>query len=96
MTDVFNGGSRLADELRALVSDAEALLRTSGGTASEAEQEQAEAAMADLRARLAALEGQVKARARDIDGYVRDNPWAAVAVVGGLALLLGLIMGRRG
>jgi len=96
MTDLFSGGSRLADELRALVSDAEALLRTSSGTASEAEREQAEATMEDLRARLASLEGQVKARARDVDGYVRDNPWAAVAVVGGIALLLGLIMGRKG
>ena len=96
MTDIFNGGSRLTEELRALVSDAEALLRTSSGTASEADRQQAEAAMADLRARLAALEGQIKARARDVDGYVRDNPWAAVAVVGGIALLVGLIMGRKG
>jgi ElaB/YqjD/DUF883 family membrane-anchored ribosome-binding protein len=52
--------------------------------------------MAELRTRLTALEQQVKARARDVDGYVRDNPWQAVAVAGGVALLLGLIMGRRG
>jgi ElaB/YqjD/DUF883 family membrane-anchored ribosome-binding protein len=26
---------------------------------------------------------------------VRGNPWQAVAVTGGVALLLGLIMGRR-
>lgn len=95
MTDLFNGG-RLAEELRALVSDAEALLRTSTGTASAAAQEHAEATMTDLRARLTALEQQVKERARDVDGYVRDNPWQAVAMAGGVALLLGLIMGRRG
>ena len=95
MTDLFNGG-RLAEELRALVSDAEALLRTSTGTASAAEQEHAAATMADLRARLNTLEQQVRTRARDVDGYVRDNPWQAVAVAGGVALLLGLIMGRRG
>ena len=94
MTEAFNGG-RLADELRALVSDAEALLRSSAGTASPAEQAHAEATLADLRARLSALEQQVKARARDVDSYVRDNPWQAVAVVGGVALLLGLVMGRR-
>ena len=91
----FDGG-RLAEELRALVSDAEALLRTSTGTASGPEREHAEATMAELRARLTALEQQVKARARDVDSYVRDNPWQAVAVAGGVALLLGLIMGRRG
>jgi ElaB/YqjD/DUF883 family membrane-anchored ribosome-binding protein len=94
MTELFNGG-RLAEELRALVSDAEALLRNSTGTASPAEQERAEATLADLRVRLNALEQQVKARARDVDSYVRDNPWQAVAVVGGIALLLGLVMGRR-
>ena len=95
MTEVFNGG-KLAEELRALVSDAEALLRTSTGTANAAEQAHAEATLAELRTRLTALEQQLKARARDVDSYVRDNPWQAVAIAGGVALLLGLIMGRRG
>lgn len=95
MTDVFNGG-KLAEELRTLVTEAEALLRTSTETAGAAGREHAEAALADLRTRLTALEQQVKARARDVDVYVRDNPWQAVAVAGGVALLLGLIMGRRG
>lgn len=95
MADAFNGG-KLAEELRALVSDAEALLRTSTGTASAAEQERAEATLAELRTRLTALEQQVKSRARDVDSYVRENPWQAVAVAGGVAWLLGLIMGRRG
>jgi len=98
MTDVPNGfnGGRLAEELRALVSEAEALLRTSTETVSAAGREQAEATIADLRKRLASLERQVRDRARDVDDYVRDNPWQAVAVAGAVALLLGLIMGRRG
>ena len=95
MTDAFNG-SRLAEELRALVSDAEALLRSAAASAGGAAQEHAEATVAELRGRLAGLEGQVKARARDLDSYVRDNPWQAVAIAGGVALLLGLIMSRRG
>ena len=95
MTDALNGG-KLAEELRELVSDAEALLRTSTEAVSAAGREQAEATIADLRKRLASLERQVKARAHDVDDYVRDNPWQAVAVAGGVALLLGLIMGRRG
>lgn len=94
MADVFNGG-KLAEELRALVTEAESLLRTSGETASAAG-EQAEATLADLRKRLTTLERQAKARAREVDDYVHDNPWQAVAVAGGVALLLGLIMGRRG
>ncbi len=95
MTDAFNAG-RLVEELRALLSEAEALLRASSGTASAAEQARAEATVAELRERLSGLETQVKARARAVDDYVRDNPWQAVAIVGGIALLLGLIMGRKG
>ena len=95
MTEVFDGG-KLAEELRALVKDAEALLRTSTGTASAAEQKHAETTLAELRDRMATLEDQVGSRAREVDSYVRDNPWQAVAVAGGVALLVGLIMGRRG
>lgn len=94
MTEGFENG-HLAEELRVLVSEAEALLHGASGTASAAEQERAEAALADLRARLSTLEQQLKARARDVDTYVRENPWQAVAVAGGVALLLGLLLGRR-
>ena len=97
MTESFNGG-RIAEDLRALVSDAEALLRTTTNatTTGGAElQERAQATLREMRARLSDLEEQVRDRARDVDSYVRDNPWQAVAVVGGVALLLGLIMGRR-
>ena len=94
MTERFDAG-KLAEELRSLVSDAEALLRASTSADGAQMQERAEAALRDLRSRLSALEEQVTARARDIDSYVRGNPWQAVAVPGGVALLLGLIMGRR-
>ncbi len=94
MTESFDAG-KLAEELRSLVSDAEALLRASTSADGAQMQERAEATLRDLRARLSALEEQVTARARDIDSYVRSNPWQAVAVAGGAALLLGLLMGRR-
>jgi ElaB/YqjD/DUF883 family membrane-anchored ribosome-binding protein len=94
MTEMFDAG-KLAEELRSLVSDAEALLRASSSADGAQIQERAEAALRDLRARLSGLEEQVTARARDLDSYVRTNPWQAVAVTGGVALLLGLIMGRR-
>ncbi|HWZ62865.1 MAG TPA: hypothetical protein VNX02_07585 [Steroidobacteraceae bacterium] len=94
MAEGFDGG-RLAEELRTLVGEAEALLRTSTGTASPADEERAAATLADLRSRLGGLEKELKGRARLVDDYVRGNPWQALAVVGGVALLLGLIMGRR-
>src|SRR6516162_12906 len=90
-----NGGGQIAEELRALVSDAETLLRSTANAGGAEAQERAQATLQDLRARLGALEDQVRSRARDVDSYVRENPWQAVAAVGGVALLLGIIMGRR-
>ncbi len=87
--------AKLAEELRSLVSDAEALLRATASNDGAHVQERAEATLRELRGRLNALEEQLTERARDIDTYVRTNPWQAVAMVGGLALLLGLMMGRR-
>ena len=90
-----NGGGQIAEELRALVSDAEALLSSTANAGSAEFQERAQATLQELRVRLNALEDTVRSRARDVDTYVRDNPWQAVAVVGGIALLLGLLAGRR-
>jgi len=90
-----NGGGEIAEELRSLVSDAEALLRSTANVGGADVQERAQATLQELRARLSALEDTVRSRARDVDSYVRDNPWQAVAVVGGIALLIGLAMGRR-
>jgi ElaB/YqjD/DUF883 family membrane-anchored ribosome-binding protein len=90
-----NGGGQIAEDLRAIVTDAEALLRSTANAGGAEAQERAQATLQDLRVRLNALENTVRSRARDVDSYVRDNPWQAVAAVGGVALLLGLIMGRR-
>jgi ElaB/YqjD/DUF883 family membrane-anchored ribosome-binding protein len=95
MSETQNGGT-LAEDLRTLVDDTEELLRATGNAAGSAHlKARAEETLADLRARLNSVEDQLRARARDVDSYVRDNPWQAVAIAGGAALLLGLIMGRR-
>jgi ElaB/YqjD/DUF883 family membrane-anchored ribosome-binding protein len=94
MSETIDTG-KLADELRALVNDAEALLRTGLGANGAELKDQAQETLRDLKQRLSGLEQQLNARARDVDSYVRENPWQAVAVAGGLALLLGLIMARR-
>jgi ElaB/YqjD/DUF883 family membrane-anchored ribosome-binding protein len=94
MTETYDGG-RLAEDLRTLVDDAEALLRATTNAGTAGVQEHAQETLQDLRLRLAALEERARERARDIDAFVRDNPWRAVAVVGGFALLVGILMGRR-
>ncbi len=94
MIETYEGG-KLAEDLRTLVDDAEQLLRATTNAGSAELQERAQATLRELRTRLSAVEDQVRARARDVDSYVHDNPWQAVAIAGGIALLLGLIMGRR-
>jgi ElaB/YqjD/DUF883 family membrane-anchored ribosome-binding protein len=97
MSPQFDPG-KLAEDIKTLVRDAEALLRASAEGAEELTEEardRAQQSLHALRSQLADIEGDLKGRAQVLDGYVRDNPWTSVAVVGGIALLVGLLMGRR-
>ena len=93
---------RLMTDLRAVIADAEDLLRSTAGevsvSATEARDrmtlrlQQAKDNLLQLQE--AAL---VKARAAGhaADGYVHDNPWTAVATAAGVGLVIGLLIGRR-
>lgn len=97
MSPQFDAG-KLAEDIKTLVRDAEALLRASAENAEDLTEDARQRAAESLRAlrgQLSDIERDLKGRAEVLDGYVRDNPWAAVAVVGGVALLVGLLMGRR-
>ena len=97
MSPQFDAG-KLAEDIKTLVRDAEALLRASAENAEDLTEEArqtAERSLHALRSRLSEVERDLKGRAEVLDGYVHDNPWTAVAVAGGVALLLGLLMGRR-
>lgn len=86
---------KLAEDLRTLVDDAEQLLKATTNAGSAELQQRAQATLNELRNRLSGIEQQLREHARDVDSYVRDNPWQSVAIAGGVALLVGLIMGRR-
>jgi ElaB/YqjD/DUF883 family membrane-anchored ribosome-binding protein len=97
MSPQFDPG-KLAEDVKTLVRDAEELLRASTENAEELTdeaRERAEQSLHALRAQLGDIERDLKGRAEVLDGYVRDNPWTAVAIAGGVALLVGLLMGRR-
>ncbi|MBV8495321.1 MAG: DUF883 domain-containing protein [Gammaproteobacteria bacterium] len=89
------GKASLAEDLRALVDDAAALLRATASAGGAQLEDQAQATLAQLRSRLATLEEQVREGVRDVDAYVHENPWQAIGVAAGLGLLVGLIVGRR-
>lgn len=89
---------KLAEDIQALVKDAEALLRASAENAEELTEEtraRAERSLHALRSQLNDIERDLRGRAEILDTYVRDNPWTAVALAGGVALLAGLLLGRR-
>ena len=97
MSQMFDAG-KLAEDIKTLVRDAEELLRASTENAEELTEEarrRAEQSLHALRAQLGDIERDLRGRAEVLDGYVHDNPWTAVAIVGGIALLVGLLMGRR-
>jgi len=43
-----------------------------------------------VRSRLKSVERDLTGRARVVGEYVEDNPWKAIAVAGGIALVIGL------
>jgi ElaB/YqjD/DUF883 family membrane-anchored ribosome-binding protein len=97
MSPTFDAG-KLAEDIKTLVRDAEALLRASADNAEELTdeaRERAERSLHALRGQLNDIERDLKGRVEVLDDYVRDNPWTAVAIAGGVALLAGLLLGRR-
>jgi ElaB/YqjD/DUF883 family membrane-anchored ribosome-binding protein len=93
---------QLIADFKAVVADAEALLRATanqGGDELAAVRARAEESLRVVKARI--LEEQVallvktKEAARATDAYVHENPWKAVGVAAGFGLLIGLLSGRR-
>ncbi len=92
----------LARDLRGLVSDGQALLRSttdlSGDALLQARQAVREKlAGAKVRvsevSRVAAIRGRQAATATDT--YVHENPWPAIGIAAGIGFLIGALLARR-
>jgi len=92
----------LAEELREIVNQAEALLDAIGNDG--------DAGLAGLRSRVNESIDAARARLADIEeqanrtsqrvasaaeSWVQENPWAAVAIAAGVGLVIGTILARR-
>jgi ElaB/YqjD/DUF883 family membrane-anchored ribosome-binding protein len=82
---------KLMDDLKAVVGDAEDLLKATAGQGGEQ--------IARIRARAEESVRHARERMKDaglqIDEEVRAHPWTAVGVAAGLGLVLGILLGRK-
>ena len=81
----------LMDDLRAMIADAEELLRATADQAGPQVQEVRERAEQSLRNARERLEGT----GRQLDAQVREHPWAAVGIAAGIGLLVGILLARK-
>jgi ElaB/YqjD/DUF883 family membrane-anchored ribosome-binding protein len=93
---------RVLDDLKAVVNDAEELLKATAGQAGERMSEaraRAEASVKKARKRMSDLHGDLLGQTKEVadhaDAYVRKNPWQAVGLAVAAGVILGLIISRR-
>jgi len=92
----------LLSDFKALIGDAEALLRATTGQAGETvtavrqriEQRLEEGKKSVAEAEALLLE-RTKEAAKSADVYVRENPWNAVGIAAGVGLVVGLLVARK-
>ena len=96
------GAESLIGEFKALMADAEALIKATEdhpGAAVSSIRNKALETLAGAKESLSGVEGKLldktKEAAEGADDFVHRNPWEAVGVAAGLGLLIGLFIGRR-
>lgn len=86
---------KLAADLKLVISDAEALLRSMvGGTTAEGRAKIQEGLQA-AKLKLGPLAEEAAEQARAADDYVREHPWQAVGIAVLAGVALGLLVSRR-
>jgi ElaB/YqjD/DUF883 family membrane-anchored ribosome-binding protein len=93
---------KIAQDMKAVISDAEELLRATASQAGDqiaAARERIQDSLYRAKVKLAEAEGIVLDSTREIaratDDYVHDHPWRAVGIAAGIGLVVGLLIGRR-
>ena len=93
---------KLMEDLRAVVADAEELLKATADQTGERiaaargrAEESLKAAKARLEEQEAAMLAKTRAVAKATEDYVRDNPWKAMGIAAAAGLVLGILAKRR-
>lgn len=92
---------KLLDDLKAVVTDAEDLLRATAGQAGDkmsATRARVEESVRAARKRMNEMQDdvleQTKEMADEADAYVRKNPWQAVGIAAAAGIIVGLMLRR--
>ncbi len=93
---------QLMDDMRAVIADAEELLRATATVAGDkisVAREHIQDSLYRAKVKLAETEGVLLDRTREAarltDDYVHDNPWQAVGIAAGIGVIVGMLIGRR-
>ncbi|GAB5098923.1 MULTISPECIES: ElaB/YgaM/YqjD family protein [unclassified Caballeronia] len=88
----------ISGELRALLSDLEETLSNGASADAAILRKQISSQLDGARSRLndthAALRQRAGAAIDDADAYLHEKPWQTIALVGGLALVAGVLLAR--
>jgi ElaB/YqjD/DUF883 family membrane-anchored ribosome-binding protein len=94
--------AQLVAEFKAVIADAEALIKATanqGGEKVDQLRSQAEASLASAKDKLEDLHEDLIEKGREAvkatDDYVQENPWKAVGIAAGIGLVVGLLVSRR-
>lgn len=86
---------KLVTDIRVLAADVEELVKATAAQSGDrlaAARSRVQEALANARD-VAVVQGRSAALATD--RYVKDNAWSAVSVSAGIALIVGILIGRR-
>jgi len=94
--------AQLVAEFKAVIADAEALIKATahqGGEKVDQIRSQAESSLASAKEKLEDLHEDLLEKGREAvkvtDDYVQENPWKAVGIAAGVGLVIGLLVSRR-
>lgn len=82
---------KLMQDMRAVVLDAEELLKATASQTGE----RVDKVRARAEESLRVARERIKDAGMEVDAKVRDNPWATAGIAAGVGLLVGLLIGRR-
>lgn len=101
LSDQFDQ-DQLINEFKAVVADAEALLKATANTGDDKLSElraKAEESLGIAKARMMDIQTEVlaktKAAAKATDAYVHENPWRSIGFAASIGVVVGLLISRR-